>query len=179
MADKKKKLIVIDGHAIIYRAWHALPPLKTKKGLITNAVYGFTATILKAIKDMKPDYLIVALDEEGPTFRHEAYDGYKATREKQPDEFYAQIPYVKKVLEVLAITILSKKGFEADDIIATLTHKLAGKSLDVYIVTGDKDALQLVGPHVKVYSTHKEGLIYDAEKVKERYGVGPERIAFS
>lgn len=180
MADKKKKLIVIDGHAIIYRAWHALPPLKTKKGLITNAVYGFTATILKAIKDMKPDYLIVALDEEGPTFRHEAYDGYKATREKQPDEFYAQIPYVKKVLEVLAITILSKKGFEADDIIGSIVNRFGKEpGLEIDIITKDFDIFQLIKKNVKVISLEKgisDFKTYDEDEVKKKYGLAPEQV---
>ncbi|MBU4488342.1 MAG: DNA polymerase I [Candidatus Omnitrophica bacterium] len=170
------KLFLIDGNSFCYRAFYAIKELANSKGEPTNAVFGFISMLRKIIKDEKPDYLAITFDLKGPTFRHKKYEEYKIHRKPMPDPLVSQMPVIKEVVRAYNVPIFEKEGFEADDVIATLTRKLAGKSLDVYIVTGDKDALQLVGPHVKVYSTHKEGLIYDAEKVKERYGVGPERI---
>ncbi|MFH0839664.1 MAG: DNA polymerase I [Candidatus Omnitrophota bacterium] len=170
------KLFLIDGNSFCYRAFYAIKELANSKGEPTNAVFGFISMLRRIIKDEKPDYLAITFDLKGPTFRHKKYEEYKIHRKPMPDPLVSQMPVIKEVVRAYNVPIFEKEGFEADDVIATLTRKLAGKSLDVYIVTGDKDALQLVGPHVKVYSTHKEGLIYDAEKVKERYGVGPERI---
>ncbi len=170
------KLFLIDGNSFCYRAFYAIKELANSKGEPTNAVFGFVSMLRKIIKDEKPDYLAIAFDLKGPTFRHKKYEEYKIHRKPMPDPLVNQMPVIKEVVRAYNVPIFEKEGFEADDIIATLTRKLAGKSLDVYIVTGDKDALQLVGPHVKVYSTHKEGLIYDETKVRERYGVDPERI---
>lgn len=170
------KLFLIDGNSFCYRAFYAIKELVNSKGEPTNAVFGFVSMLRKIIKDEKPDYLAVTFDLKGPTFRHKKYEEYKMHRRPMPEALISQMPVIKDVVRAHNIPIFEKEGFEADDIIATLARKLAGKTLDVYIVTGDKDALQLVGPHVKVYSTHKEGLIYDAEKVKERYGVGPDKI---
>ena len=170
------KLFLIDGNSFCYRAFYAIKELANSQGEPTNAVYGFISILRKLIKDEKPDYLAVAFDLKGPTFRHKKYEEYKIHRKPMPDSLITQMPVIKDVVKAYRIPIFEKEGFEADDIIATIARKLAGISLDVYIVTGDKDALQLVTPHIKVYSTHKEGLIYDAEKVNERYGVGPEKI---
>lgn len=170
------KLFLIDGNSFCYRAFYAIKELANSSGEPTNAVYGFISMLRKIIKDEKPDYLAVAFDLKGPTFRHKKYEEYKMHRKPMPDALITQMPVIKEVVRAYNIPIFEKEGFEADDIIATLSRKLAGKSLDVFIVTGDKDALQLVDPHVRVYSTHKEGLVYDAEKVIERYGVGPDKI---
>jgi DNA polymerase-1 len=170
------KLFLIDGNAFCYRAFYAIKNLSTSKGEPTNAVYGFVSMLRKIIKEEGPDYLGVAFDLKGPTFRHKKYEEYKIHRKPMPDELTGQLPVIKDIIRAYNIPIFEKEGFEADDILATIAKKLAKKSFDVYIVTGDKDALQLVGPHIRVYSTHKDGLVYDAEKVRERYGVGPERI---
>ena len=182
-----KKLILIDANAVIHRAFHALPPLKAPSGLITNAVYGFSSTLLKMLKDLEPNYIVAAYDLPGPTFRHEAYEKYKIHRAKTPEELSSQIPYTKKVLESFGIPSYEMKGYEADDIIGSLTEKFKNlpaqaeeKDLKIIIVTGDLDTLQLVeGKEVVVY-TMKRGLsdtmIYDEEAVKNRYGLKPNQL---
>ncbi|MDD5146835.1 MAG: hypothetical protein PHN39_03825 [Candidatus Pacebacteria bacterium] len=119
--EKNKKLLVIDGNALVHRAYHALPPLKTKKGKLVNAVYGFLLLLLKAIKDLKPGYIAATFDLKGPTFRHEQFKEYKAKRVKAPDELYQQLDYVKEILRALKIPIYEQQGFEADDVIGTIT----------------------------------------------------------
>lgn len=176
----KKKFVIIDGNAILHRAYHALPLFTTKGGVLVNAVYGFTATLLKIFKELKPEYIAVAFDKKGPTFRHDEYKEYKATREKKPQELYNQIDYIKQVLSAMNISFYEQDKYEADDIIATLT-KLASSSKDIesVIVTGDMDAMQLVGPKVSVY-TFKKGLsdaqIYDEAEVLKRYGLPPSAL---
>ncbi len=181
--EKEKCLIIIDGNAIIHRAYHALPPLTTKTGEMVNAVYGFLLIFFKAIKEFEPDYIVATFDAPGPTFRHKKFKVYKAKRKKAPDDLYAQIPMIKKVLEKFNIEIFEKQGFEADDLIATIS-KLAIKQriypkISTYILTGDLDALQLVNNNTKVYTSSrgiKNTIIYDREKVIERFGVTPEQI---
>ena len=178
MPDKPKKLILIDGNALMHRAYHALPPLTTKKGEVVNAVYGFTSVLLKVIKDLKPDYMICAFDVAGGTFRDKIYDEYKAGRKKPDQEFYDQIPKIKEVVKVLNIPIVEKQGFEADDVIGTLS-KQANNELQTTIVTGDLDALQLVDKNTGVYTLRKgikDTVIYDEKAVFERYGLKPEQI---
>lgn len=180
MGEKVKKLILIDGNAIMHRAYHALPPLSTKKGELVNAVYGFASTMLSVIENLKPDYIAASFDLAGPTFRHEAYKEYKATRTKAPDEFYRQIPRVKEFVKDFNIPIFEKEGYEADDIIGTLT-KQAEKTeeVEVVIVTGDLDTLQLVSGKTSVYTMRKglsDSVIYDEEKVRERYNLEPIQI---
>ncbi len=170
------KLFLIDGNSFCYRAFYAIKSLANSRGEPTNAVYGFVAMLRKIIKDEDPDYLGVAFDLKGPTFRHKRYEEYKIHRKPMPEELVSQLPVIKAVLKAYNIPIYEKEGYEADDILATIARRLAGEGLDVYIVTGDKDALQLIGRHIMVYSTHKEGLVYDEEKVRARYGVGPEKI---
>ncbi|MCK5122548.1 MAG: DNA polymerase I [Candidatus Pacebacteria bacterium] len=179
--NKQKKLILIDGNALMHRAYHALPPLTTKKGEMVNAVYGFTSVLLKVIKDLKPDYMICAFDVAGGTFRDEIFKEYKAGRKKPDQEFYDQIPKIKEVVGVLNIPIVEQKGFEADDVIGTLASqsKVKSQKLKVTIVTGDLDALQLVDDHTEVYTLRKgikDVVVYDEEAVKERYGLTPEQI---
>ncbi|HOW60613.1 MAG TPA: DNA polymerase I [Candidatus Moranbacteria bacterium] len=176
-----KKLILIDGNAIIHRSYHALPPLSTKKGELVNAVYGFSSTLLSVIEKFKPDYVAASFDLAGPTFRHEKFEKYKANRVKADDELYAQIPRVKEVVEKFNIPIYEKAGFEADDIIGTVAKQVENneEQIETIIVTGDMDTLQLIDDKTKVY-TMKRGLsdavIYDEEKVFERYGLKPEQL---
>ena len=177
----KKKLILIDGNAIIHRAYHALPPFTTKKGELVNAVYGFSSTLLSVIAEFKPDYVVASFDLAGKTFRHEKFEEYKATRVKGDDELYAQIPRVKEVVEAFNIPIYEKAGFEADDVIGTIATQIKKNNSDIetIIVTGDMDTLQLVNDSTKVYTMRRglsDSLMYDEEKVFERYGLRPEQI---
>ncbi len=179
MSDTKKKLMILDGNALIHRSFHALPPtLTTKKGEMVNAVYGFTAVLLKAIREFRPDYIALTLDRAAPTFRHKEYKEYKATRVKAPDELYGQIPRVKEIAQTFNIPIYEQDGFEADDLIGTISRTVDG-NVEKIIVTGDLDTLQLINEHTKVY-TMKRGLtdavLYDEKAVKQRYGLKPEQM---
>src|SRR6185295_12215818 len=142
---KNLRYMLIDGNALIHRGYHAIPVLNTKSGEQTNAVYGFTLILLKAIKDIKPTHIACTFDLKGPTFRHEQYKEYKATRVKADQELYDQIPRVKEVVKALNIPIFEKQGFEADDLLGTLAthiHK-ENPEAEVLIATGDLDTLQL------------------------------------
>ncbi|MFA4941828.1 MAG: DNA polymerase I [Patescibacteria group bacterium] len=178
-AGKTGKLLIIDGNALIHRSFHALPPtMTTKNGEMVNAVYGFTTVLLKAIREFKPEYVVLTLDRKAPTFRHEQYKEYKATRVKAPDELYDQIPKVREVAESFSIPIFEKDGFEADDLIGTITKKVDGK-IEKIIVTGDMDTMQLVNDHTKVYTMSRglsDSVIYDARTVKKRYGLTPAQM---
>ena len=175
---KRPKFVLIDGHALIHRAYHAIPPLTTRKGEIVNAVYGFTTIVLNVLRDLKPDYIAVAMDLPGKTFRHHDYADYKATRKKADDDLVVQFPRVYDVINALNIPIYEQEGFEADDIIGSAAEKLKIEH-DVYVVTGDLDELQLVDDHVFIY-TMKRGFsdifIYDKAAVMERYGLTPEEF---
>ena len=179
MSKQKKKLIIIDGNALIHRSFHALPPtMTTKDGTMVNAVYGFTTVLLKAIKDFKPEYVVLTLDKKGKNFRHEKFTEYKATRTKAPDELYAQIPLVKELAVAFNIPIFEKSGFEADDLIGTIT-KLTDDSIDNIVVTGDMDTLQLINDHTKVYTMSRgmsDSILYDAEAVQKKYGFTVEQL---
>jgi DNA polymerase-1 len=183
--NKTKKLILIDANALMHRAYHALPPLTTKKGEVVNAVYGFTSVLLKVIKELKPDYMICAFDVAGGTFRDKIYDKYKAGRVKPDQEFYDQIPKIKEVVSVLNIPNIEKEGFEADDIIGTISEqannelRIKNHELQTTIVTGDLDALQLIDKNTEVYTLRKgikDTVIYDEKAVQKRYGLNPEQI---
>ncbi|MBU2575794.1 DNA polymerase I, partial [Patescibacteria group bacterium] len=179
MIKDNKKFIIIDGNALLHRAWHALPPLTTKDGKLVNAVYGFASIMLNIIKDLKPDYGIVAFDPPGKTFRHKQYKEYKATRQKQPDELYEQIPMVKEVAKDFGFSIEEKEGYEADDVIGTLSKKAKKHNLETVIVTGDMDALQLVDKNTVVYTIKRginDTIIYDVKAVKDKHGFGPEKV---
>lgn len=175
-----EKLILIDGNAIIHRAFHALPPFKTSKGLLVNAIYGFASMLLNILNHEKPNYIAVSFDLKGPTFRHAEYKEYKATRVKAPDELYEQIPYIKNLVRAFNIPIYEIEGFEADDVLGTLA-KQAEKNpgLISYIVTGDMDTLQLVTEKTKILAPFKgfnEVIIYDTAKVLGKYGLKPSQI---
>ena len=175
----KDKLVIIDAHAIIHRAFHALPPLTTKDGMVVNAVYGFFNILFKVLRDLKPTHVAVVFDAPGPTFRHKQYAAYKATRKTQPPELYNQIPLVKEVVEAFHFTTYSQSGFEADDIIGTIAHQMSD-TVDTYIVTGDMDALQLVNDHTFVYAMRKgvsDTVVYDRAEVKHKLnGLTPEQV---
>src|SRR5487761_144366 len=181
---KKKGFVVIDSNALIHRAYHALPRLTTRKGELVNAVYGFTLLLLKVLRELHPEYIAAAFDVAGPTFRSEEYREYKAKRVKAPDELYEQMPRVKEVLEAFHIPIYEYQGFEADDIIGTLVKQAPKKQkvvpLEIVIVTGDLDALQLVNEQTKVYTMRKgfqDTVMYGEKEVRERYGLEPGQLA--
>lgn len=178
--DFKKKFVVIDGHALIYRGYFAIPPLRTQKGELVNAAMGFTTVLLNMVQKFKPDYLAVTFDLKGPTFRHEAYEGYKATRPETPEELLSQIPRIKQIVQAFNIPVFEKEGFEADDMIATLSEKLKiYPDLELWIVTGDMDLTQLVNDHVKILAPltgFNEVKIYDANAVFEKFQVLPEQM---
>jgi 5'-3' exonuclease len=175
-----KKLVLVDGHAVFHRAYHALPPLTTSKGELVNAVFGFTSMLLRAIADIKPDYIAVTFDTAEPTFRHQEYTAYKAQRVAAPEELHEQMPRAKEVLNTLNIPIFELAGYEADDIIGTLVGQGSKvKDLETIIVTGDRDTLQLVRPHVKIYTPGKsfsDVVYYDEKIVKEKYGLEPKQL---
>lgn len=177
------KFLIVDSNALLHRAFHALPPLTDKEGRQTGAVYGFFLTLFKAIKDTNPQFIAATFDTPSPTFRHKKFKEYKAKREKAPDEFYQQIPITKEILSVLNIPVFEKPGFEADDIIATISKKIQKEQvfpkMEIYIVTGDQDTLQLINESTKVYTLGrgiKETVVYDKEKVVEKYGLLPEQM---
>lgn len=179
MKPPKDSLLLIDGHAVLYRAFHALPPLKTKDGIQTNAIYGFITTLFKALEDIKPKYWAVAFDMAGPTFRHKAFAGYKASRPDTPPELSAQVPYAYEVAEALNIPVFTKEGFEADDIIGTLAKQAKQHHIPVVIVTGDKDSFQLVDDSTFVYTMKRsitDTMLYDAKGVKEKMGITPSQV---
>ncbi|MCF7820097.1 MAG: DNA polymerase I [Candidatus Pacebacteria bacterium] len=176
-----KKLIIIDGNALIHRSFHALPPsLTTKDNVMVNAVYGFSSFLLKALNDLSPDYIALTLDEKGPTFRHKEYKEYKAKRVKAPDELYAQIPLVKRVAKAFDMPVYSQSGFEADDLIGSIVKQLeTEKNLEKIIITGDLDTLQLIDAHTQVYTMSRglsDSVIYDKSQVESRYGLQPNQI---
>ncbi|EES91679.1 DNA polymerase I [Clostridium botulinum] len=175
----KERLLILDGHSLMYRAFFALPPLTNKEGIHTNAIYGFIKMLLKMKEEIKPNYIVIAFDKKAPTFRHKEYEDYKAGREKMPSELNEQFPIVKDILNKLAINIFEIDGFEADDLIGTLSEFAEGKGIEVYIVTGDKDALQLATDNVKIVINKKgmsEKEIYDRKRMIEEYEVTPTQF---
>jgi len=171
----RPSLYLIDGSSYLYRAYFALPFLSNSRGLPTHAAYGFTRMLMKIIKEHRPQYMAVAFDVGRETFRTEAYQEYKAQRPPMPDELAVQIPYVKEILKALKIPVLEMENYEADDVIATLAKRAEGAGFHVVIVTGDKDMLQLVSQHIRVFDPMKE-VMYGPREVEERMGVPPQRI---
>ena len=170
-----KKLVVIDGNSILNRAFYGImgsKMLMTEDGTYTNAVYGFLAIMFKMLEEEKPDYLAVAFDLKAPTKRHELYKDYKGTRKGMPDELAQQMPLIKDVLKAMNIEIITKEGYEADDILGTLSRFGEANDIDVRLLTGDRDSFQLVTnkttillPHTKAGKTETE--IYDLDKIHE------------
>jgi DNA polymerase-1 len=174
MISDRPKLFLIDGSSYIYRAFYAIGHLSNSKGLPTNAIFGFTQMLLKVLKDHQPDYLAVTFDSKAPTFRSEVYKEYKANRPSMPEGLVPQIPYIKKITQGYRIAILEMDGYEADDLIGTVAKKV-GPEVDVVIITGDKDILQLVNDRIQVYDTMKEKK-FGVEEVVQRFGVHPEQV---
>ncbi|MDO8715455.1 MAG: DNA polymerase I [Dehalococcoidales bacterium] len=183
---QKPLLVLIDGNAIVHRAYHAFLNTRTltvsKTGEIVSAVYGFTQILLKTVNELKPTHWAVAFDRAAPTFRHKMFAEYKAHRPKTADELINQLGRVRQLVEAFNIPIFEMDGFEADDILGTLSHQAVEQDIDTIIVTGDADAMQLVGPHVRVLYPKAHGpfgntQLYDADAVLEKFGVGPEHIA--
>jgi DNA polymerase-1 len=175
MSSARERLYLIDGNSYIYRAFHAIRHLSNSKGFPTNAVYGFTAMLLKIVREEQPDYLAVAFDSKGPTTRHEYFPRYKATRPPMPEGLVPQIPVIWDLVKAFRIPVLQQQGIEADDLLAAATRAGLGHHLDVVLVSGDKDLLQLVSPRVAVLDTMKEQR-WTPEKVELRYGIPPERL---
>jgi DNA polymerase-1 len=169
------RLFLIDGSSYIFRAFHAIRQLSTSNGFPTNAIFGFTSMLLKILREMKPEYIAVILDAKGPTFRDELYSDYKANRPGMPESLEPQIPYIKRVVEAYRIPVIEKEGYEADDVIGTIAKDVAKKGMDVVIVTGDKDMLQLVDEHIRTLDTMKDRT-FGVHEVVERYGVKPEQM---
>ena len=172
-------LLLIDGNAIMHRAYHALPPFRTKSGIPTNIVYGFFSMLHKSIVDFKPTHIIVCFDTPKPTFRNKIFKDYQSQRPKISDDFITQIPLVKEALNKSGITHLEKDGFEADDIIGTIANKFKTKGIRVLILSGDRDIQQLVDKNVFVI-TPKMGLselkVYDINEVVKKFGLTPDKI---
>ena len=171
----RQTLFLIDGSSYIYRAFFAIPYLSNSAGQPTNAVYGFTSMLLKIINDYHPDHLAIAYDTPAPTFRHEVYQEYKANRPRMPDNLIAQVPFIKEIVKGFNIKSLELEGFEADDIIATIARAEERRGMDVCIVSGDKDLLQLVSDHTTVIDTMRDKR-FDPAGVLEHLGVKPERV---
>lgn len=187
-----KKLILIDGNAILHRAYHALPPLTNREGIVVNAVYGFFSMFLKILEDQKPDFIIVCFDRKAPTFRKQIFVGYQAKRPKMSDDLVPQVKFVHEILEKAKIVVFEVDGYEADDLIGTLafqavshaeksrskTQSNAGKT-QVVIVSGDRDLLQLVNSHVKMIAPITgltNMIIFDKAKVSEKFGIKPAQM---
>ncbi|MEK7452935.1 MAG: DNA polymerase I [Patescibacteria group bacterium] len=178
---KREKLFLIDSNALIHRAFHALPPLSSQKGELTNAVYGFTSLLIKAINEIKPEYIIAAFDLPEPTFRHKEFEEYKAHRKSTPEDLVPQFEKVKEVLRAFNIPIFEKAGFEADDLLGTITLLSKDKNPDIenIVLTGDLDTLQLVDNNTIIYTLKKgisDIIIYDEKAVVERYGLDPSQM---
>ena len=172
------KLLVVDGNSIVNRAFYAIKLLSTKDGQFTNAIYGFMNILLKLEEECEPDSVAIAFDLKAPTFRHKMYDEYKAGRKGMPPELASQLPILKKLLSSLGYTLVEKEGFEADDILGTLSAHVKGDDR-CFVATGDRDSLQLVsGNTVVMLASTKMGkpqtVVYDKEKLMEEYGVAPE-----
>ena len=173
--NTKPRLYIIDGNSYIYRAFYAVRGLSTSAGQPTNAVFGFVNMLLKVIKEKEPDLLAIAFDPKGPTRRHKEFKEYKAHRPPMPKDLIPQIPYIHKLVEAFRIPVFMHEGQEADDVIATIATRASTDGMDVIVVTGDKDLLQLVGADITVYDTLKER-VYKPADVEERFGVPPDRV---
>jgi DNA polymerase I len=178
MKRQRHNLFLIDGNSLCYRAFYAIPRLSTSKGLPTNAVYGVISMIRKIIKEHSPGSMAAVFDLPGKTARHEKYESYKENRPPMPDELSLQMEKIKDVIKAYRIPVFERQGYEADDVIATLTRKARKKGFDVTIVTGDKDLFQLVDEDVRVLSPKPSGdTIYDVSGVREKFGVYPSQMA--
>src|ERR1019366_5576291 len=175
MAAERKQLILVDGSGYIFRAFFALPPMNTSRGMPTHAVYGFIRMILKLLKDVRPSHIAIVFDSPKKTFRDDLFADYKANRAEAPNDLVVQIPYIHRVVEAFRIKSLMLDGFEADDVIGTLAKRAAHEHFIVTIITADKDFMQLVGPHVTLWDTMRDRRI-GVREVRERGGVEPAAL---
>jgi DNA polymerase I len=179
-ASKREKLILIDGHAMIHRAYHAVPEtMSTRKGEVVNAIFGFTSLLMKALHEIQPEYLAVTFDRQAPTFRHVQFEQYKAHRPTMPENMRPQFGRIREVVEAFGIPIYEMDGFEADDVLGTLAQQATQLGVDTVILTGDMDTLQLVTEHVMVMAAKKgitEVIEYTPEEVVQRFGVPPVHV---
>jgi DNA polymerase-1 len=179
--ERRPLLLLFDGNALVHRAFHALPPLtQSKTGELVNAVYGFASTLLKVFADFKPTHWAVAFDRPTPTFRHEMFEEYKAQRPATPEELKSQIKKVHQLVEAFHIPVFEIDGFEADDVLGTLSKQADEQGIETIIVTGDNDMLQAVLPRVKALAprrTFTDTILYDEQAVEQKYGIKPEQLA--
>ncbi|NBV76918.1 hypothetical protein EBR66_02025 [bacterium] len=177
---EKTKLVLLDSHAILHRAYHALPDFASAKGEATGALYGLAAMLIKIAQELKPDYIVACRDLHGKTHRHTVYADYKATRAQAEDALIEQLKKAPEVFAAFGIPVFSAAGYEADDCLGTIVHQLKHKkNIEIIIATGDMDTLQLVGDNVKVFTLRKglnDTIMYDSAGVRERYGFGPEHV---
>jgi len=182
--DKKKQILIIDSNALVYRSYYGLPKLKNKKGEIINAIYGFYLILFRVLKELNPDFVVATFDLPDITFRHKEYKEYKSNRIKAPEELYEQIPKIKQLLKIFGIPIFEKKGFEADDIIGTISELIIKKEkqeIENVILSGDTDVFQLVNSQTKIYflknGNKNKNFLYDKDAVKEKFqGLLPEQL---
>jgi DNA polymerase-1 len=173
------RLMLLDSNGLIYRGYHALPPLTTSKGELVNAVFGFCSILLRGIQDLQPEYVAACFDLPGPTFRHEQYAGYKATRAAMPDDLRSQFPKVREVVAALRIPVYEMAGYEADDVIGTISRDLDGRGIDTTVVTGDLDMLQIVTEHTRLMTTRQgvdSTVYYDPARIWERFELRPDQM---
>src|SRR5271154_7474153 len=175
MAAERKQLILVDGSGYIFRAFHALPPLNTSRGLPTQAVYGFIRRILKPLKGVRPSHFAIVFDSPKRSFRDDLFADYKANRSEAPTDLIVQIPYIHRAVDAFRIKSLMVEGFEADDVIGTLAKRAAKEDFVVTLITADKDFMQLVGPHVTLWDTMRDRRMGTRE-VRERLGVEPRAV---
>ncbi|MDA9163496.1 DNA polymerase I, partial [Rickettsiaceae bacterium] len=174
-ATAKKPLLIIDGFGFIFRAYHVQPPLTSPSGTPVGAIYGFTSMLIKLINDFKPKHAVIVLDHSGKNFRHDLYKEYKANRPPAPDDLVVQLKMVEAAAQALNFTTLSKQGFEADDIIATLAAKATSMKRDAIVISSDKDLMQLVNEHVKMYDPAKSKYVQE-EDILKKFGVAADKV---
>ncbi len=172
----KPRLYLVDAHAYLHRAYHALPPLNNSKGEPVGALYGFARTLLQLVKREKPDAVAVCFDRPEPTFRHKAYADYKATRKEIDQDLIKQLDRADSMVEAMGFVCADKAGFEADDVMATLARQAVKAGYEAVLITGDKDALQLVSPGIRVMRDFTNSVFFDPPKIEEKFGVSPEQI---
>jgi DNA polymerase-1 len=175
MVEKNAKVYLIDGSSYIYRAFFAIGHLSNSKGFPTQAIYGFTNMLLKILREKEAVYAAIVFDAPGPTFRHEVFGEYKSNRPSMPEDLRVQVPHIKEIVSALRLPVLEKEGYEADDLIATLARKLEREGIETVIVSGDKDLMQLISPHVTMYDSMKDKT-FQVHEVKERFGVSPDKV---
>ena len=174
----QERCVIVDGHSLMYRAFHALP-LMDADGVYTNAVHGFLSMLLRVFREQRPQYCAVAFDDHTPTFRHEGYEAYKAGRSPMPEELRPQFPLIQELLSAMGIGVVILPRWEADDVLGTISRQANERGIEALLLTGDRDALQLVGDDTKMLFTRKgisETILFDPKGVKEYFGVSPEQV---